>query len=179
MIEYHRAVADLLQSHSDPSHCWRELLRLVGEHSPGKFEGIEIEADIHELAGQLRTIWSHEPIPPSVTFLYFGLYNLYQPSPATPHVGFYVSGGDGNVIHKLTAGNLAYLPIRRQLVCNVLDQIKGAKRDSADQADLLEYALMLGGAAIVSRAAVESLAIPLPVYAGFDSGDFVLASRQQ
>ena len=178
MIEYHRAVANLLQSHSDPSHCWRELLRLVGQSSLGKFEGIEIEADIHDLAGQLRTIWSHEPIPPSVTFLYFGLYDRYQQAPATTHVGFYVSGGDGDPTHELTTGNLAYLPMRRQLDSNVLNQVKGAKPDSTDQADLFEYALMLGGAALVSRAAVESLAISLPVYAGFDSGDFVLASRQ-
>jgi len=69
--------------------------------------------------------------------------------------------------------------VQRQLHSDVLEQIKAAEAEFPGKAEVLNYALMLGGAALIAREVVQNLKVSLPVYAGFDSGDFLLASARQ
>lgn len=178
-VEHYHAVARLLHTEPDPTKCWQSLLALAGLPSEECFKGVEIEDDIVAVAQQLREVWKQEPIPGSTAFLFFSLYDIANQNTLQAQAGFYLSGGDGDPIEQLTAGNLSYFPVRRQLRSNVLNQIKAAEGKAPSESDFLDYVLMLGGAALISREAVANLNVSLPVYAGFDSGDFVLASARR
>jgi|SRR5579864_1349852 len=178
-VEHYHAVADLLQTEPNPTRCWQALLALAGLSSEERFKGVEVQDDVNTVAQQLREVWKQEPIPGGTAFLFFGLYDLANQNTLQAQAGFYLSGGDGDPIKHLTAGKLSYFPVRRQLHSNVLNRIKAAEGEFPRESDFLDYALMLGGAALIAREAVANLNVSLPVYAGFDSGDFVLASARR
>jgi hypothetical protein len=140
-----------------------------------------VAAEITSIAHQLKTIWSNEPIPDDMTFLYFGLFDLYDEATAKVQAGLYLSGGTGpNPIEELGGGgSLPYLPEDGYLKSHLLEQIKITGAEQPEQADVLDYALMLGGAALAVKGAIEAQGVSLPVYVGFDSGDFLSVSANQ
>ncbi len=58
----------------------------------------------------------------------------------------------------------------------LLNRIKEAERQTPDRRDFLDYAVMFGGGGVLAKFALSALSIHLPVYVGFDSGDFELIS---
>ena len=176
-VEHYDALVDLLRTKSSSSVFWDALLRLSGKSSVDALKSLDVQGDIGAVADQLSRIWASEPIPEGTTFLYFGLYDLVEKGSGNRGVGFYVSGGNGlDPIRQLEDGNLSYLPKRRQIHSHILGQIIATEKKVPGQTDVLGYALRLGAAALLARDAVESLDVLLPVYAGFDSGDVLLAS---
>lgn len=172
--DYH-AVANVLQNEPSLSQRWQVLLNLADQPSANSLQRVNIEEDAIAVVEQLRRIWSQEPVPAGVTFLYFGIYDLAKQVPVGAEAGFYISGGDGDPIRQLESGNLSYFPTHRQLHSNVLDGIKAVASEFPEQAAVLEYTVMLGGAAMLARHAAESLKVILPIYVGFDSGDYLSA----
>jgi hypothetical protein len=71
-----------------------------------------------------------------------------------------------------------YFPAHRCMRSGLLDKVKnqsvrlGTSLVANEQRRTLDYALMLGTAALLSRFAALSLGIKMPIYVGFDSGDF-------
>ncbi len=63
--------------------------------------------------------------------------------------------------------------------CKLLNQIKIAEAELPDRADVLDYAVMLGGTALTVKGAIQVQKVSLPVYVGFDSGDFLLVSAHR
>ncbi len=172
---YH-AVVHLLQREPNLSQRWQALLRLADQPSANRLRGVDIGEEAIAVVDQLTRIWVQEPVPAALTFLYFGIYDLAKQGSAGEPAGFYISGGDGDPSRQLESGNLSYFPKHRQLHSNVLDEIKAVAKDFPEQAAFLDYTVMLGCAAILARDAAENLKIALPIYVGFDSGDYLLAA---
>jgi hypothetical protein len=75
-------------------------------------------------------------------------------------------------------GTLPHLPKNGHLKCELLEQIRIAHAELPEVADVLDYAVMLGGAALTVKGATQ-VGVSLPVYVGFDAGDFLLVSLQR
>ena len=71
------------------------------------------------------------------------------------------------------------LPENAHLTCHLLEQIKIVEAELPEESDVLDYAVMLGGAALTVKGATKIRKVSLPVYVGFDSGDFLLVSPQR
>ncbi len=179
--EGHHAIVDLIQREPNSCICWQRLLTLTKQSWIQRLTAINVGAEITSVAHQLATIWSHEPVPREATFLYFGLYDLPDEKLPRGRVGLVLSGGSSpNPTEELTAGcTLPYLPKNGHLKCELLEQIRIAETELPEQADVLDYAVMLGGAAITVKGAIKVRGVSLPVYVGFDAGDFLLVSPQR
>jgi len=179
--ESYYAIVELIKGEPDASIGWRQLLTLTEQSGIRRLAAIDVNPEITSVAHQLETVWSQEPIPEDTTFLYFGLYDLHDEKMPKGRAGFYVSGGNAsNPTKELeVGGTLSYLPKNRNLKCQLLQQIKIAEYELPEQADVLDYAVMLGAAALIVKGATQIRGVSLPVYVGFDSGDFlpVLAKR--
>jgi hypothetical protein len=180
-VEGYRAIVDLVQREPDPSSCWKKLLILTKQSGIPRLIAIDVNAEIASVAHQLETILSHEPAPQDTTFLYFGLCDLHDERMPRGRAGLYLSGGSSpNPSEDLrVGGTLPYLPKNGHLKCELLEQIKIAEAELPEEADVLDYAVMLGGAALTVRGATQVRRVSLPVYVGFDSGDFLLVSAQR
>ena len=178
--EGYNAVVDLVHTKMAPHLCWRKLLALTNQSDIERLIAIDVDAEITSVAQQLDKILLDEPIPENATFLYFGLFDLHNPKMPKGRAGFYLSGGSGlNPTEELrVGGTLPYLPRNGHLKCKLLDQIKIAEAELPDRAAVLSYAVMLGGAALTVKGVIQARKVSLPVYVGFDSGDFLLVSAQ-
>lgn len=179
--EGYNAIVDLIQREREPSICWQELLTLTKQSGIHRLTAVDVSAEIVSVAYQLESIWSHEPIPEGATFLYFGLYDLHDEKMPRGRAGLYLSGGsDPNPTEELRVGcALPYLPKNGHLKCELLEQVKIAEAELPAEADVLDYAVMLGGAALIIKGATQVRGVSLPVYVGFDSGDFLLVSARR
>jgi hypothetical protein len=178
--EGYYAVVDLIHTEMDPCICWQKLLAATKQLGVQRLTAIDVGAEITSVSQQLKKIWLHEPIPADATFLYFGLFDLHDEKMPKGRAGFYLSGGSGlNPAEQLRVGStLPYLPKNGHLRCELLEQIKIAEAEMPDNADVLDYAVMLGGAALAVKGAIQAQRVVLPVYVGFDAGDFLLVSAQ-
>jgi len=177
----YNTIADLVLANVAPSECWQKLLTLTNKLSVTRLAATDIDAEIMSVAHQLEAIWSVEPVPEDVTFLYFGLYDLQDKAVPRGRVGFYVSGGSSpSPAEALRLGDkLSYGPKHGRLKCDLLDQIRMTEAERPKEADVLDYAVMLGAAAIVVKGATQIVGVSLPVYVGFDSGDFIPMRAQR
>jgi hypothetical protein len=143
---------------------------------------LDFPTDVASLASQVEGVIAVDPIPSEVTFLWFGLFDLRTGD----NVGFYISGGTGTNPDR--DQRRLYWPEGRYLTSRVLDttkatimQVKRSARQKgkelSDEYHLLDYATMFGAAALLTRFAIRSLTIRLPVYVGFDSGDWALVEN--
>jgi len=174
-----RRIADLVRSSQDPSSCWSHILETTGFESDPSLSSLAISSDLLSLTKQVQSVFDLEPIPAGVNFLWFGLFDLQKGSQELE--GYYVSGWAGNDPDR---GWQVYLPKSSYLVSEVLNGIKSRiRRELANEEcatpkfELLDYALMLGAAALLTKFVIKALAIQLPVYVGFDSGDWALINE--
>ncbi len=114
--------------------------------------------------------------PGNLTFLYFGLYDITNSAEAKQ--GFYVSGGNAsNPFQAVEAGDLSYFPSNRRLDSAVLDVIREIALRTPELDDVLSYAVTLGAAATLGKEASASVGLSLPIFVGFDSGDYIQIGR--
>jgi hypothetical protein len=138
----------------------------------------DVASEIASVAESLKQILDREPIPSDVRCLYFSLFDRVQGEKEA--IGFYVSGWASEDADDELAegGEPLYFPKRRNMRSGLLDKVKsqslraGSSSVANEERQLLEYALMLGTAALLSKFAALTLGIKMPVYVGFDSGDF-------
>jgi hypothetical protein len=177
-------IVELVRSNDDPESCWAGVLEITGQTSNATLASLEIESDLLALITRARGILAAEPISPEATFLWFGLFDLRIQDKEVE--GYYISGWTG--INPDIRRQRAYWPEGRYLTSNVLDSVKSeivrianqsrlAKKELPLEYHMLDYAIMFGAAALLTKFIIRGLAIELPVYVGFDSGDWALIAN--
>jgi hypothetical protein len=85
-----------------------------------------------------------------------------------------------NPTEELRVGStLSYLPKGGHLKCHLLEEIKVAEAELPEEADLLTTQSCWEGLPLTVKGAIQVRGVSLPVYVGFDSGDFLLVSAQR
>ena len=177
-------IVKLVRASNDPQSCWSGILEITGQISGASFAGLDFPTDVASLVTQLEGVVAAEPIPSETTFLWFGLFDL--PVGNQEAEGYYVSGETGT--NPGADMERTYWPESRHLKSSVLDRVKTkivqirnelglAKTELPSEYDVLEYALMFGAAALLTKFTIRALGIRLPVYVGFDSGDWALIAN--
>jgi hypothetical protein len=160
----------------DEGKQWLQVLAITGQSRNSLLTKLDILEDSFEIAKQVAKIVHTDPFPANLTFLYFGLFDKPALRSGEISQGFYLAGGDAsNPVRALEDGNLSYFPKHRFLKSIVLDTAKAM--ETPEQNDLFGYALVFGAAATMTRATMKHLSIDLPVFVGFDEGDYALISR--
>jgi hypothetical protein len=170
---FHR-ITESIRTGSDPGICWSQILRTTAQDGNHSLMNLSILKDVGSIQSQLIRILRTEPMPPGVDSLFFGLFD--EIISGSESAGFYVSGysGDGFDGCVTPSTEPAYFPNRRFLDSQVLKAIKAeGKRHSnhPGERDVIDYAVMFGGAAILAKFSCIQLGFKLPIYVGFDSGD--------
>jgi hypothetical protein len=180
-VLFHRIVAQVRAS-DDPVSCWTRLLDITGQASNHHFQWPDIADDVTYVAEQLERIFSTEPVPNNIAGLYFGLFDRLLGMKEVE--GYYISGWTGNVPDALAHGwEAQYFPKDRYISSRLLNSVKHEtnrlRQSTADhnQLAVFDYAVRFGAAAVVSKFAALSLGLRLPVYVGFDSGDFACVAN--
>jgi hypothetical protein len=134
-----------------------------------------MDEEAQSVAAAVRQIFAKEPPPSNLSFLYFGLFD--QVAGGGHLVGFYVAGGVATLhLKAVETGNLSYFPDNRFLTSQVLNMIAQLAATEPRVRDLLNYAVLFGAAGIIAKCVSRYLGLNVPVYTGFDSGDYSLVS---
>jgi hypothetical protein len=174
---FHKIVA-LVSTSDDLLSCWSAVLDITGQRADGFLAPQNVRADVAFVSAQLERIFSAAPLPKKVTYLYFALFDQIENGREMP--GYYVAGyGGASADEELRDGREPlYWPANRYLRSTMLNRIKDevlrqrASGAGSQQSRVLDYAITFAAAATISKFSVLNLAIKLPVYVGFDSGDF-------
>jgi hypothetical protein len=170
-------ITTLVRKSTDPVRCWFEILQAAQEDS-SRLRNARLESEINSLKDQLSHIWTQNPLPSNITFLYFGIFDACDEDKSNERVGFYVSGGDvSHAEEALEEGRLAYFPKDRFLRTDLFQIVKEVAALAEQRRELLEYAIMFGAASVLAKFAIIACDLALPVYVGFDSGDFALVKQ--
>jgi hypothetical protein len=163
------------RTNPDPALCWQHVLDIAGQSSDPILAALDFPNEAEATTEQIRSIFAHEPLPSDVAFLYFGLYDRADSQDQFPSAGFYVAGGSGqDPSEALDSGNLTYVPKHRSLNSDILNRIRELAYQRPEMRQLLDYTILFGAAAILAKSVVANLGLRLPVYVGFDSGDYGL-----
>lgn len=156
--------------------AWKEVVVVAGQMGvviPDDLRRASAEAEVEIIAGQLRTILEQNPIPPSVTFLYFGLFAAVRLGSDEEAAGFYVAGGSSSDAEPTIdrPEDLVYFPLERYLESPLLERLKAEALQAGEDYNSYDYALMFGAAAILAEFAMRELGLNQTLLVGFDSGD--------
>jgi len=156
--------------------AWKEVVVVAGQMGvviPDDLRQVSAEAEVQIIAGQVRTIVERNPIPPSVTFLYFGLFAAVRLGSDEEAAGFYVAGGSSRDAEPTIdrPKDLVYSPLGRYLESPLLDRVKAEALRAGEDYNSYDYALMFGAAAIPAKFATRKLGLLQTLLVGFDSGD--------
>jgi hypothetical protein len=168
-----KQISEMLMTAEEPSRSWRRVLDITQQSSILPLSEADVLPDVHSVVAQLRAILIEEPPPCNLSFFYFGLVDLWSEQEQREKAGFYVAGGTGqDTWREIASGNISYLPQRRWLSAAILNDIKEAELQIPDHREMLDYAVMFGGAGIIAKFAIKTMGIALPVFVGFDCGDY-------
>ena len=161
---------------STADDAWKEVIEVAGQMGVAiadDLRRVSAEAEAQIIAGQLRTIVERNPIPPSVTFLYFGLFGAVRLGAGEEAAGFYVAGGSSSDAEPTIdrPGDLVYSPLDRYLESPLLERVKAEALHAGEDYNSYDYALMFGAAAIRAKFAMRELRLNQTLLVGFDSGD--------
>lgn len=174
-----RQTVELVRKSQGPVTCWMELLRIAGLDNPA-LRTAPIVDDIASVTAQLCQIFTKHPIPPGISFWWFGLFDVE--ASGKEGAGFYVGGGRGDEQpeHQLAKGiTFTYPPADDVLESQVLDVVQAQKTLMPDSYQILDYLLTFGAAAIIAKFAAAACGMTLPVFVGFNSGDFACVSGRE
>jgi len=163
-------IGEVVRDAEDAEAAWITLLAEMGQGSNPGLTELAITSDVDDLRRQLISTFRSSPFNDEVRFFYFGLFDKPQ------GFGYYVSGYQEPDAHHAisTARPPVYLPPNRFLTSRVLARIHSQTTlATQEHREVLAYAATLGAAAIVTRFAMLNIRPSRPVYAGFDSGDFL------
>jgi len=168
---FHQMVTTVSSS-NDLSKCWHEVLEINGQQGNLTLAPADIQSDLDSIVVQVRKILHAEPTSSGIRLLWFGLFDGLRDD--KEYAGYYLAGWTDE--KQLGEGATPpYFPESRYMTSHLLDTVKSEAvrigRESA-KFSVFDYAVMFGAAATLSRFAGLSLGISLPIYVGFDSGDF-------
>jgi hypothetical protein len=165
-------MVDTISSSNDLNRCWRDILEITGEQGNMALASAEIKSDLDSIVAQVKKTLHTQPPSSEIRLLWFGLFDGRRGG--KDFAGYYLAGWTSK--EQLDGGGPPpYFPESRYFTSQLLDTIKNeALRIGTDSPkySVLVYAVMFGAAATLSRFATRSLGITLPIYVGFDSGDF-------
>jgi hypothetical protein len=167
-----RKIYKMLRTAQAPNNCWQTVLDVTEQTDILSLSQGDIVQDIGSVANQLRSIWKEEPIPTDLRFFYFGLDDVWNEREQKEEAGFYVSGGRSQNAREELKSGVSYLPRGRYLSTVTLKQIKEVERQLPERQEMLDYAVMFGAGAIIAKFAIKMVGVDLPVYVGFDFGDY-------
>jgi len=185
-ISHYQAIAEVLMGHLAPSAALRSLLNHALSNpsfaDARHLDDLPYEEDIDLIVESVRECIRREPIPETVTGLWFGLFEPTDGS-ATPGWSMYMSGSVRWQPHDTDfnwAVSPEYWPDRRYLKSRILRDVYAQVKSVAPGARVeLEYLLVLGYSAIAVREVSNRLGPLLAgpqlrgVAVGFDSGDAI------
>lgn len=162
---------------SDAAKGWNTLLQFSKKHVVIKETDpiciLEMPRAVDEVMKRLGAIIGKEPIPSKISFLYFGLFDAWSEKEKKKSAGYYVSGGERYLPEEPDClCGLPYFPNHRFIRSRLLDGIMGFSEANPDHSQFIEYAMMLGGAALLTKFTVSAMRLPHKIIVGFDEGDF-------
>lgn len=175
-IHFFDIVADVVYRSHDFADGWRRLQQQTAGYSAAMIQLPQFDGDeaVATLAGQARRIIEESPTAQPLTFFYFGLFDLWDATTKREEVGFYLAGGtSADTEEQLLRGELDYFPEDRFLRSASLRKVYRLQSAYPEYRDYTGYVLVLATAALLARAAARQLEITIPVYVGFDSGDYL------
>jgi hypothetical protein len=168
---FHRMVATVSSS-NDLSKCWHEVLEINGERGNVTLASADIQSDLESIVAQIKKTLDAQPPSSQIHVMWFGLFDGLRGD--TEYAGYYLAGWtDEQQLNE--GGTPPYFPESRYLTSQLLDIVKGEAirvGGESPKFTVFDYAVMFGCAATLSRFAALSLGFGVPVYVGFDSGDF-------
>jgi hypothetical protein len=177
-FEHFKDLRRIVNDNSDPEIAWSILIRHSKEYidSPilDKIESLDINLSVVNASKQLSKILKQHPIPNTITFLYFGLFDMVFSGDEKVYCGYYISGGDfydPNDPDSLC--DQTYFPEGRFISSQFLDSIKILGSEDIKIFDFVDYFVLLGAAAILTKAVLNILNIKIQAFVGFDDGDYL------
>ena len=172
---FHQIVATV-SSGKELSSCWRDVLEITGQRGNAAVASVDIQSDLERVVLQVKNTLNAEPPSPEIRLLWFGLFDAS--CSGQEYAGYYLAGWT-NEEQPNKVGPPPYFPESRYMRSKVLDAVKGEavriggkSPETYEEFRELDYALMFGAAATLSRFVALALGVGLPIYVGFDSGDF-------
>lgn len=180
MKSAHRKVGAIVRDSKDREAAFSSLLsfcRKTCPSFPDVFDGMDIGAEVQDVAEQLAAVFDEEPIPSNVTTIYMGLFEAVSEEAGKPYAGYYVSGVEQFDPDDLdTLCDPPYFPEKRYLRSPALDRVVDVALEESDLGNFIFYAMMLGVAGILSRYALKHNHLEYKLVVGFDDGDVIEAS---
>jgi hypothetical protein len=170
----------LIEMEARPNTLWKTVLDITGQSANLELLSLDFEVGSQIAAQQVESILALQPLPANLSFVYFGLFDLVEHGEDFRYarVGCYFAGGTApDPETALDRGDLSYFPEKRFLNLDILNRIRELGLRLSVSRQLLDYVILFAATAIVAKNAVAILGIRLPVYVGFDSGDYALVSR--
>ena len=165
-------MVETISSSNDLSKCWQEILKITEEQGNEALASANIRSDLDSIVAQVKNTLDTQPPSSEIRLLWFGLFDGLRGD--KEYAGYYIAGWTGEE-QLVEGGPIPYFPESRYITSQLLDAVKNeAVRIGRNSPKfcVFDYAVMFGAAATLSRFAAQSLGITLPIYVGFDSGDF-------
>ncbi|HJR66290.1 MAG TPA: hypothetical protein VJ802_07650 [Gemmatimonadaceae bacterium] len=170
-----RAVLRAVTSAPSAAAAWTATVHAVapsGHIVPPKLQTWDASREVAHITAQLAQITEDIPLPPDLTFLYFGLVDLWIPETESEEVGFHLAGGIADDPEaELAEPRLPYYPDDAFLESALLQEIRLASKALGADYNVFDYGLMLGAAGILAKFAARELKLPHAIMVGFDCGD--------
>jgi hypothetical protein len=143
-----------------------------GHPIPPRLRTWDASTEVAQITKQLAGITNDTPLSPDLTFLYFGLVDLWIPETESEEVGFHLAGGTGDdPAAELAEPRLPYYPEDAFLESALLQEIRVAGKALGADYNVFDYGLMLGAAGTLAKFAARELQLPQAIMVGFDCGD--------
>jgi OPT oligopeptide transporter protein len=160
---------------SSPAEAWAatvDAIKPSGHLVPPKLCTWDASTEVEQVAEQLTRVFEEAPLPADLTFLYFGLVDLWIPERNAEEAGFHVAGGSGTDPEaELAEPRLPYYPEDAYLESTLLQEIRLASKALGPDYNVFDYGLMLGAAGTLAKFAVRRLQLSHAIMVGFDCGD--------
>ncbi|BDG04795.1 hypothetical protein [Anaeromyxobacter oryzae] len=182
-------ISDLAGRDLDGSTAWRQLVAWCASNRPHadweRFRTLDFDAELQRLRGWLGRVLHSAPPDPSVTGLYFGLFNpVYDDG--EPVADVYVAGGIYGSGDWLSSVSEHWFPEGRYAHSELLAQVyRTAYASEGSLGNDAEYPLVLGFGVLAAKHLCQDLGqqllargrTELWIAAGFDSGDVLTLGR--
>jgi hypothetical protein len=175
--EYFDNATRIAKDASSAADGWADLVAYSGRcltpTAVSRLASLDVDSAVRSASDELAEILVEAPIPPEVTFLYFGLFDLAGEDAHTVYAGYYVSGGQHFDREDLdTLCGLPYFPENRFIPSDFLDAIKSVAAAERDCFAFVDYAVIMGAAALLTKFVLAALGLNYKTIVGFDDGDY-------
>lgn len=161
-----RAVLRAVTPAPSAAAAWDAAVRAIepsGYRVPPRLRTWDALSEVAGVSAQLARVIHDAPLSPDLTFLYFGLVDLWIPETEIEEVGFHVAGGAGDDPKaELEEPRLPYYPEDGFLESALLQEIRLASKALGADYNVFDYGLMLGAAGTLAKFAARELELHMP-----------------